>query len=148
MYFTLKSKTYDKHPKSHQKIQQPYCFRWRFLFHPRPLHLRSRGPQWRRKKHLAEDLNPNTWLRQGNSLDMNRFQQDISYLPEQRGLYTGVDIETQLTYFACIRGINKKKHTRMSIIGLKDSASTIGNIVLCPSCQRECSKRCRSQVAL
>ncbi len=45
----------------------------------------------------------------GSTLSMNRFRQDISYLPEQRGLYTGVDIETQLTYFASIRGINNKK---------------------------------------
>ncbi len=45
----------------------------------------------------------------GDTLNMKRFQQDISYLPEQRGLYTGVDIETQLVYFANIRGINNKK---------------------------------------
>ncbi len=45
----------------------------------------------------------------GNSLDAKMFQQSISYLPEQRGLYTGVDIETQLVYFASIRGISNKK---------------------------------------
>lgn len=45
----------------------------------------------------------------GASLDMKTFSQNVSYLPEQRGLYTGVDIETQLVYFANIRGITQKQ---------------------------------------
>lgn len=45
----------------------------------------------------------------GASLDMKTFSQNVSYLPEQRGLYTGVDIETQLVYFANIRGTTQKQ---------------------------------------
>lgn len=51
----------------------------------------------------------------GTSLNTKRFRQSISYLPEQRGLYTGVDIETQLLYFASIRGIsNRKAHENVN----------------------------------
>lgn len=45
----------------------------------------------------------------GSALQMESFRQDIAYLPEQRGLYTSVDIETQLVFFANIRGIGRKK---------------------------------------
>ncbi len=44
----------------------------------------------------------------GSTVDLNTFRQSISYLPEQRGLYAGVDIETQLVYFANIRGVGDK----------------------------------------
>ena len=43
------------------------------------------------------------------TLPTNLYNQKIAYLPEQRGLYTGVDIETQLVFFAEIRGLNKKQ---------------------------------------
>lgn len=42
-------------------------------------------------------------------LELNSFQRQIAYLPEQRGLYTGVDIQTQLVFFAQIRGLNEKQ---------------------------------------
>ena len=35
-------------------------------------------------------------------------RQNIGYLPEQRGLYDDVDIETQLLYFASLRGMSKR----------------------------------------
>lgn len=45
----------------------------------------------------------------GPALQKVPFRQNAAYLPEQRGLYTGVDIETQLVFFASIRGIGGKK---------------------------------------
>lgn len=45
----------------------------------------------------------------GTALRNGTFQQNIAYLPEQRGLYTGVDIETQLAFFANIRGLSDRK---------------------------------------
>lgn len=44
----------------------------------------------------------------GSTINMDFFRQNVAYLPEQRGLYTGIDIETQLVFFANIRGINSK----------------------------------------
>ena len=40
---------------------------------------------------------------------IKEFRKSMGYLPEQRGLYTGVDIETQLLHFATIRGISRKE---------------------------------------
>lgn len=45
----------------------------------------------------------------GPTINMDTFHQNVTYLPEQRGLYTSVDIETQLVFFACIRGISSKR---------------------------------------
>ena len=39
----------------------------------------------------------------------NEFRKIMGYLPEQRGLYGGVDIATQLRYFAAIRGVPSKE---------------------------------------
>lgn len=44
----------------------------------------------------------------GNYTSLKDFRKGIGYLPEQRGLYSGVDIETQLIHFASIRGLSKK----------------------------------------
>lgn len=44
-----------------------------------------------------------------NVTSIKEFRSKIGYLPEQRGLYTDVDIKTQLMHFASIRGISKKE---------------------------------------
>lgn len=45
----------------------------------------------------------------GSTLCVDSFSPKVGYLPEQRGLYTGVDIESQLLFFTNIRGITGKK---------------------------------------
>lgn len=42
----------------------------------------------------------------GSLINETDFRQNIAYLPEQRGLYSGIDIETQLMFFAGIRGLD------------------------------------------
>lgn len=44
-----------------------------------------------------------------NISSIKDFRRKIGYLPEQRGLYTDIDIETQLLHFATIRGLAKKE---------------------------------------
>lgn len=50
------------------------------------------------------DYNSGT-IEYGADFNMSSFRQNISYLPEQRGLYSGISIETQLRFFASIRGV-------------------------------------------
>lgn len=42
----------------------------------------------------------------------SEFRRIMGYLPEQRGLYGGIDIATQLRYFAAIRGVASKECRR------------------------------------
>lgn len=44
-----------------------------------------------------------------NISSIKDFRRKIGYLPEQRGLYTDIDIETQLLHFASIRGLTQKE---------------------------------------
>ncbi len=45
----------------------------------------------------------------GAKMNMDSFRQHVAYLPEQRGLYPNVDVETQLVFFATIRGMGRKE---------------------------------------
>lgn len=54
-----------------------------------------------------------------NLSTIKEFRKSMGYLPEQRGLYTGVDIETQLLHFATIRGLSKKEALNNIIFWLK-----------------------------
>lgn len=42
------------------------------------------------------------------NFSVKEYRETIGYLPEQRGLYGGIDIATQLRYFAAIRGVSSK----------------------------------------
>ena len=42
----------------------------------------------------------------GNLLDHNKVK--IGYLPEERGMYDGVGLVDQLTYFGMLKGMKKK----------------------------------------
>lgn len=45
----------------------------------------------------------------GAGLAGRGFKGKMAYMPEQRGLYGGIDIETQLSFFAKIRGVGGKQ---------------------------------------
>lgn len=48
-------------------------------------------------------------IKYGDISAVNELRKKISYLPEQKGLYDGIDIETQLIFFANIRELDDKK---------------------------------------
>lgn len=57
-------------------------------------------------KLLAADCGE---IKYDNIFSIKDFRNRIGYLPEQRGLYADIDIETQLLHFAVIRGLTKKE---------------------------------------
>lgn len=65
-------------------------------------------------KLLAADCGE---IKYDNIFSIKDFRNRIGYLPEQRGLYADIDIETQLLHFAVIRGLTKKRLKTMFRIG-------------------------------
>lgn len=45
----------------------------------------------------------------GEGIAGRDFKKGMTYMPEQRGLYSGIDIETQLSFFAKIRGVGGRQ---------------------------------------
>lgn len=55
----------------------------------------------------------------GKLQSINDLRRHIGYLPEQRGLYESVDIETQLLFFASIRGLSRSEAKNNVVAWLK-----------------------------